>query len=181
MQSSTLWELHVIIVMMYTTLAIVVMASIPYKYGRFKKTEKEIQQEEEKAKKKAQKKAIAKRKNVRRKSERFKDMLLLKPEEKITNEDIENEIDSWQICKELKQHHNSVALTSQKTSIGSKRGLVNLLEVPPTENKKPLLGGRLTPRAARISLIPVIEEIKEEELENDNDDMISSLSFRSDI
>ena len=40
-KSSTLWELHFIIVFMYTTLAIIVMSTIPHKYDRFIKTEKE--------------------------------------------------------------------------------------------------------------------------------------------
>ena len=41
-KSGTLWELHIIIIFMYTTLAIIVLSTIPFKYDRFIKTEKEI-------------------------------------------------------------------------------------------------------------------------------------------
>ena len=51
-KSGTLWELHIIIVFMYTTLAIVVLSTIPFKYDRFHKTEKEIEAEKKKAMKK---------------------------------------------------------------------------------------------------------------------------------
>lgn len=69
LKSSTLWELHIIIVFMYTTLAILVMSTIPYRYDRFIKSEKEIKKEEERAKKKAEKKA---EKKALRRSERYK-------------------------------------------------------------------------------------------------------------
>ena len=67
-KSGTLWELHVIIVFMYTTLAIVVLSTIPYKYDRFMKTEKEIKKAEEVAKKKLQKKLKKKGKLVSQRS-----------------------------------------------------------------------------------------------------------------
>ena len=41
-KSGTLWELHVIIIFMYTTLTIIVLSTIPFKYDRFVKTEKEV-------------------------------------------------------------------------------------------------------------------------------------------
>ena len=41
-KSGTLWELHIIIIFMYTTLAIIVLSTIPFKYDRFVKTEKEL-------------------------------------------------------------------------------------------------------------------------------------------
>ena len=46
-QSGTLWELHIIIVFMYTTLCIICLSTIPYKYDRFVKTEKEVKKEKE--------------------------------------------------------------------------------------------------------------------------------------
>ena len=51
-KSGTLWELHIIIVFMYTTLAIIVLSTIPFKYERFVKTEKELQAEKDKVNKK---------------------------------------------------------------------------------------------------------------------------------
>ena len=75
-QSSTLWELHTIIVFMYTTLAIIVMSSIPFKYERFKKTPKEIERDEKRAKKKAKKRADKKKKKKVDKLERFKQVTL---------------------------------------------------------------------------------------------------------
>ena len=55
-KSGTLWELHIIIVFMYTTLAIIVLSTIPFKYDRLVKTEKEIKAEEDRARKKRMKK-----------------------------------------------------------------------------------------------------------------------------
>ena len=52
MKSGTLWELHIIIVFMYTTLTIIVLSTIPFKYDRFVKNEKEIKADKDKAKKK---------------------------------------------------------------------------------------------------------------------------------
>ena len=76
-KSSTLWELHTIIVFMYTTLAIVVMSTIPFKYDRFVKTEKEIAKDERKAKKKEAKRAEKKKRRKVAKLERLKQSLLL--------------------------------------------------------------------------------------------------------
>ena len=76
-KSSTLWELHTIIVFMYTTLAIVVMSTIPFKYDRFVKTEKEIAKDEQKAKKKEAKRAEKKKRKKVAKLERLKQSLLL--------------------------------------------------------------------------------------------------------
>ena len=63
-KSGTLWELHIIIIFMYTTLAIIVLSTIPFKYDRFVKTEKEIKKEKIKAAKKHEKKLKKKGKNV---------------------------------------------------------------------------------------------------------------------
>ena len=65
-QAGTLWELHIIIVFMYTTLAIIVLSTIPYKYDRLAKTEKELEKEE-KARKKKEKKKSDKKNNRRSK------------------------------------------------------------------------------------------------------------------
>ena len=89
-KSSTLWELHTIIVFMYTTLAIIVMSSIPFKYERFKKTPKEIENDEKRAAKKAKKRAEKKKKKKVAKLERFMQLtletLMLKEKEKNTEE-----------------------------------------------------------------------------------------------
>ena len=64
--SGTLWELHIIIVFMYTTLAIVVLSTIPYKYDRLVKSEKEIESEKKKEDKKEKKKQRKKYRSSRR-------------------------------------------------------------------------------------------------------------------
>ena len=85
-QSSTLWELHTIIVFMYTTLAIIVMSSIPFKYERFKKTQKELEKDKKEAEKKAKKKESKKKMKKMAKLERFKqktlETLMLKEKKK---------------------------------------------------------------------------------------------------
>lgn len=53
--SGTLWELQFLIVFMYTTVAVIVLATVPFKYNRLKLTEKE-KKEDAKKKKKKQKK-----------------------------------------------------------------------------------------------------------------------------
>ena len=57
-KSGTTWELHFMIIFIYTTVSLIVLATVPYKYDRLKKTEEEIEHErklEEKKKKKTRK------------------------------------------------------------------------------------------------------------------------------
>ena len=59
-KSGTTWELHFMIIFIYTTVSLIVLASLPYKYDRLAKTEAEIEIErkaEEKKEKKKKKKA----------------------------------------------------------------------------------------------------------------------------
>ena len=63
-KASTLWELHIIIVFMYTTLAIIVLSTIPYKYDRLFITEKEKRGREAKDAKKLAK--LAKKRTSKR-------------------------------------------------------------------------------------------------------------------
>ena len=58
-KSGTTWELHFMIIFIYTTVSLIVLATVPYKYDRLKKTEKEIELErkiEEKKKNRKKKK-----------------------------------------------------------------------------------------------------------------------------
>ena len=50
--SGTLWELHIIICYLYTTLAIIILSTVPYKYDRFVKTKKEVKADKKNARKK---------------------------------------------------------------------------------------------------------------------------------
>ena len=64
-KSGTTWELHFMIIFIYTTVSLIVLSTIPYKYDRFVKTEKEIEadaKKEEKAKKKKEERKKRKRK-----------------------------------------------------------------------------------------------------------------------
>ena len=58
--SGTLWELHIIICFLYTTLVIIILSTVPYKYDRFIKTKKEMRAEKKKARKKQKKAKKAK-------------------------------------------------------------------------------------------------------------------------
>ena len=101
-----MWELHTIIVFMYTTLAIIVMSSIPFKYERFKKTPKEIENDEKKAKKKAKKRADKKKKKKVDKLERFKqktlETLMLKEKQKDAEE--ENDLEQSIVVLDEVEH-----------------------------------------------------------------------------
>ena len=71
-KSGTTWELHFMIIFIYTTVSLIVLSSIPYKYDRFVKTEKEIKadaKKEEKAKKRKEER------RKKRKSKRVTDRL----------------------------------------------------------------------------------------------------------
>ena len=61
-KSGTTWELHFMIIFIYTTVSLIVLSTIPYKYDRFVKTEKEIEADAKKEEKDKKKKEERKKK-----------------------------------------------------------------------------------------------------------------------
>ena len=51
-----LFTMHVIVIFMYSTINLMVLSTVPYKYNRFEKTDKEKEIEKEKRKKRKRKK-----------------------------------------------------------------------------------------------------------------------------
>lgn len=75
-KSSTLWEMHILIVFMYSFVVVVVLSVIPYKYNRLKKTESEIKADAEREAKREERRRKRRRKREKR---RKKGMVQISP------------------------------------------------------------------------------------------------------
>lgn len=47
-KSLTLWEMHILIVFMYTFVVLLVLSVVPYKYNRLRKTDSEVKEDAKK-------------------------------------------------------------------------------------------------------------------------------------
>lgn len=82
-KSSTLWELHIIIVFMYSFVTVLVLSVIPYKFNRLVKSESEMKADAEKAEKKRKRKE---RRKKRQEKKAKKNCLVLSPQEVGSND-----------------------------------------------------------------------------------------------
>lgn len=69
-KSATLWELHILIVFMYTFITVLVLSVVPYKYNRLYKSENERKLEAEREEKQEKRRERRRKKHEKKQKKR---------------------------------------------------------------------------------------------------------------